>query len=104
MTEFTPGPWDGNRKHPNDCIAYIDGGYENGVPTEICVMYRGGKSKEEFLANKNLILAAPDMYEACKKALELMTRANKNQPRQGMEEEYAIALAALKKAREGDEA
>lgn len=56
--EYTKGPWTWNE----DEAAVVAGTPEKGK----IICYPEKYSKKEFYGNKNLIAAAPDMYEALK--------------------------------------
>lgn len=58
MTNFTKGPWNWN-KHGNRCFQGDGGGIGQ---TAICDIVRTA----DFQANRALIAAAPDLYEALK--------------------------------------
>ena len=66
----TPGPWVVDDANPELVAQLVEGIYEYVASTAIgnfCSTERSGKEEE---ANARLIAAAPDLLEACKKALE----------------------------------
>ena len=63
MSKHTPGPW----KVEGDSVYYIDG-IEADAINLICRC--GDPSNERFAADAHLIVAAPDLLEACKGALK----------------------------------
>ena len=63
-TKFTPGPWTVD----DDCNGPYALGHD-GIMVADCGIFtvpRGARTEETNAANVKLIVAAPDLYEACK--------------------------------------
>ncbi len=86
--ECTPGQWKIHKGEMNDCGAEF---WITGNDDEGCVIahvnskiYDERIETEEAEANANLIVASPDLYQACKYALSVL---------ESIPEEYAEQIA-----------
>lgn len=97
--KFTPGPWDFTKGYRfYHCISTQPG--RSGFYFEVGKNAASGRASfdEQWMANAALIAAAPDMYAALEKILEL----GQNQCGCGSSEcTFCRARAALAKARGG---
>ena len=93
--KFTPTPW-----------KIVDYGYGYKIEPEICWIGENSRTtKEQLKANANLLLAAPDMYEALQKIQEVeLAIAQEHRVQAEDSEIYCIAEKALRKARNENEA
>lgn len=73
----TPGPWQSRHEWDWDglcsIIGNIDGDPNSPTFTSVCDIDEGC---DEFLANRNLICAAPELYEALKAVYALIVEAS----------------------------
>lgn len=79
MSGHTPGPWEVVEYGDGDSLVIHEGSSEN----RICFMAMPGKlgDFEKIKANAHLIAAAPDLLEACRRALPAnVDTNNKNIP------------------------
>lgn len=65
---FTPGPW-----HGDDLQGIYAGGHPQHTHN-IAGIWDGGQTYETCIANRDLIVAAPDLYDAVRELLHVETR------------------------------
>lgn len=82
--KFTDGDWTENG-------SFIK---HSGSNMHICLVNSAGKTSREYIANKNLILAAPKMYHALKALTEACNKYDLTE----LVPEYEQAISALQKA------
>ena len=89
-TKYTPGPWEiEQRRGRRICIHAETWGH-------LAEVYQTPSTKEEGLANANLIAAAPELYEALKACHLQMLQSNNNS--EYAEEANNLAVAAISHA------
>jgi hypothetical protein len=88
--KHTPGPWDVELDPATDEPRKVEGRYAIHYDSD-CLAETCGAFGTEELANARLIAAAPDLYEACLKALTCASLDSNV---------ASLIRAALKKARD----
>lgn len=92
MTGFTKGPW-----RVDDSVHGEEGGIvhiKSDGYSEMCTMFASAlENEDEFLANANLIAAAPDLYETLDRLVNWIWSEH------GMTDRVNDAVKALAKAR-----